>query len=134
MKRFNFRRKFSNHFLFSFTRTRCLPSTFFRELLDASANNESQLEKFIDLINAVVNDVREIRLFGRKYVCCYFEDSSGTHDNENKSQTNGNADSLEQNDDDQQCLQTLQKIFERANNIIQFLKSNENQQGWNFDQ
>jgi hypothetical protein len=44
-------------FVFSFIRTQCLPPTFFRELLGVSANNESQLEKFIDLINAVVNDV-----------------------------------------------------------------------------
>lgn len=34
---------------------------------------------------------------------------------------------LEQNEDEQQCLQTLQKIFERANSIIQFLKSDDNQ-------
>ena len=43
----------------SYTRTQCLPGTFFRQLLDISANNESQLEKFLDLINAVANDVNE---------------------------------------------------------------------------
>ena len=43
----------------TYTRTQSLPSTFFRQLLDISTNNESQLEKFIDLINAVVHDVRE---------------------------------------------------------------------------
>lgn len=43
----------------SFRRTRCLPAEFFRQLLDISTNHESQLEKFIDLINAVANDVNE---------------------------------------------------------------------------
>ncbi|UJR28969.1 hypothetical protein I4U23_010187 [Adineta vaga] len=92
----------------SFVRTQCLPVSFFREFLGVSSTDESQLEKFIDLINAVVND-----------------DSSS---NENKQQINGNPDSLEQNEEDQQCLQTLQKIFERANGIIQSLKSNESKQ------
>ncbi|CAF3938847.1 unnamed protein product [Adineta steineri] len=94
-----------------FIRTQSLPVTFCRELLGVSLDNESQLEKFIDLINAVVND-----------------DSSNTHDNENKQQTNDNADVLEQNEEDQQCLQTLQKIFERANSIIQSLKMTGNEQ------
>jgi hypothetical protein len=61
MKRSN--SNFEIIYSFSFTRTQCLPSNFFRELLGASANEESQLEKFIDLINAVVNDVREILVF-----------------------------------------------------------------------
>ncbi len=65
---------------------------------------------------------------------CRFKDSSGAHDTESKSQTNGNADSLEQNEDDQQCIQTLQKIIERANHIIQFLKSTENPPGLNFNE
>ncbi|CAF3511851.1 unnamed protein product [Rotaria sp. Silwood1] len=95
-----------------FIRTQRLSLSFFRELLGVAPNNESQLEKFIDLINAVVND-----------------DSSGTHENENKQQTNGgNLDSLEQNEEDQQCVQTLQKIYERANSIIQALKTNQNEQ------
>lgn len=55
------------------------------------------------------------------------KDSSATHDHGNKSQSNDNPGSLEQNDDEQQCLQTLQKIFERANSIIQLLKSDDNQ-------
>ena len=130
----NSRRQFLNHFVFSFTRVRCLPPTFFRELLDVSANNESQLEKFIELINAVVNDVRSIRLLDLKDFHCRLKDSSATHDNGSKSQSNGNADSLEQNEDDQQCIQTLQKIIERANQIIQFLKSSENQSGLNCDE
>ncbi len=61
MKRSN--SNFEIIYSFSFTRTQCLPSNFFRELLGASANEESQLEKFIDLINAVVNDVRDISNF-----------------------------------------------------------------------
>ena len=61
MRRSYFLKELFDQFLFfSFTRTQCLPPTFFCELLDASANNESQLEKFIDLINAVVNDVSKI--------------------------------------------------------------------------
>ncbi len=79
------------------------------------------------MINAVVNDVRSIRCERERDLLSLLKDSSGTHDNESKSQTNGNTDSLEQNEDDQQCIQTLQKIIERANHIIQFLKSNENQ-------
>jgi hypothetical protein len=45
-------------FHFSFVRTQCLPAALFRELLGVSSDSESHLEKFIDLINAVVNDVR----------------------------------------------------------------------------
>ena len=64
----------------------------------------------------------------------HLKDSSGTHDNQSKAQTNDNTGNLEQNEEEQQCLQTLQKIFERANSIIQFLKSNGNQSGLHFNQ
>jgi hypothetical protein len=40
-----------------------------------------------------------------------------------------NPDGIEPNEEDQQCLQTLQKILERANSIIQSLKANDREQG-----
>jgi hypothetical protein len=53
----------------------------------------------------------------------------GAHDHEVKQPPNESSDVLEQNEEDQQCLQTLQKILERANSIIQSLKTNDSEQG-----